>query len=187
MDGDTWYILWHTIIFVVYLSLLFLIRFLDKNKLKLNSKLNVRDSLLTSYLFIAGLLLLLVSTINGFINLNLASPSLLFILYVLFYMTFIVFIEEILFRGIIQTYLVKKTNVILGIFFSSLVFGLAHLPNGLTGFSLGLLNWKLALAAFFGGILFGYSFHKTKSIIYPLILHAILGGILFFLFNGGKI
>jgi len=66
---------------------------------------------------------------------------------------------------------------------SSAVFGAAHLLNGAEEFSLFLLNYKLFFVAFIGGALFGFLFAKTKSIIYPIILHIVLGGAYIVLFN----
>jgi len=74
--------------------------------------------------------------------------------------------EELLFRGIIQRYLMANTSSPhVAIFLASLIFGLFHMQ----------------LARFipltFLGLLLGYSYYYTKSIWVPIILHFLNNGL----------
>ncbi len=82
--------------------------------------------------------------------------------------------EEILFRGIIQTYLFlyfQSTISLIGV--SSLIFGIAHILNGAKGFSPRNWNWKLVTMTFLAGIFLGLSFYITTSLVVPVILHVL--------------
>ncbi len=68
-------------------------------------------------------------------------------------------IEEIIFRGYLQSALMKKTGPFLAIFLSSLVFGAVHFDLD----SLPVLTMM--------GFAFGYIYYKTGSIIPSMILH----------------
>lgn len=82
--------------------------------------------------------------------------------------------EEILFRGIIQTYIYSiSLNVILSIILSALIFGLAHVLNGSKGFSPEKWNWKLVAMTFLAGIFLGFSFYVTGSLVVPIVLHTL--------------
>ena len=83
--------------------------------------------------------------------------------------------EEILFRGIIQTYLLSFIpSATLAILSSSSIFGLAHLGNGTRGLSPRTWNWKLTIMTFVAGLSFGALFYITDSLVLPTILHALL-------------
>lgn len=80
--------------------------------------------------------------------------------------------EEILFRGIVQGLLFSELkSPVLMIFLSSLIFGLAHLFNGLTSTSVKGLNWKFSGITFIGGIPLGTLYWLTGSLLLPTILH----------------
>ncbi len=68
-------------------------------------------------------------------------------------------IEELFFRGVILSSLMKKTNIIIAVFISSLLFSLMH-------FSL----IKIFPTFLLGGI-FAYVVYKTNSIIPAMVLH----------------
>ncbi len=79
--------------------------------------------------------------------------------------------EELFFRRYIQDRLQKKTNYILAIIFASLMFALLHSPY------LNLLiedfhqTWHLTYLTFFGGLLSGLIYYKSKSIGPSIIFH----------------
>lgn len=80
--------------------------------------------------------------------------------------------EEILFRGIIQTYLyLHPQSAISDIIISSAIFGFAHILNEAKGFSPRNWNWKLVTITFLAGIFLGLSFYITNSLVVPMILH----------------
>ncbi|MCX6716128.1 MAG: CPBP family intramembrane metalloprotease [Candidatus Taylorbacteria bacterium] len=91
--------------------------------------------------------------------------------------------EEILFRGIIQSTLIKKIGIFRGIILTSIIFGLAHLPNGALGINISLWNWKLALIAMIAGLILGWTYTRTKSIWNAAILHGILSSAYFIFLN----
>lgn len=80
--------------------------------------------------------------------------------------------EELLFRGIIQPILTHSTHSYYWvILLSSLIFGLAHLPNGATSIHPQKWNWLFAIAAFIGGIPLALLYAHTGSLFFPTILH----------------
>lgn len=78
--------------------------------------------------------------------------------------------EELFFRGVIQNKLQEKLNPILSIILSSILFGLMHLKfeNLLLNEP---MNFQLAYITFFGGLILGTLFHKSKSLIPPILAH----------------
>jgi membrane protease YdiL (CAAX protease family) len=73
------------------------------------------------------------------------------------------FCEEIVFRGVIQNYLMKKMNLPLALIISSAIFSLMHI---------GRYNdlWTL-LSIIVIGVVFGYIFAKTKSLYISIGIH----------------
>ncbi len=70
-------------------------------------------------------------------------------------------LEEIICRGVILEALRRKGGVVLALIVSSLFFALLH------------AHITLVLNSFIMGLLLGYFYIRTKSIIVPIILHAI--------------
>lgn len=69
--------------------------------------------------------------------------------------------EELIFRNFLQKKLSKRYSISVSIIFSSFLFAISHVSlNQLT-------------TAFFLGLILGYVFHKTKNIIYPILLHSL--------------
>lgn len=78
-------------------------------------------------------------------------------------------LEEILFRGIILRGMLQKgLSPIFAIFFSSILFGLAHLNP-----------WQFLGAGFLGGII-GFVYYRTKSLWLAIFLHALNNMISFY-------
>lgn len=183
MDPTSWQNFWGLTIFLFYLLFVFLIKNLNKEEVKLNTNFTKKDSAKTLLSIILGLLLILISQKIGLINLHSYDLNPKSFLSILCYALLIIPIEEILFRGIIQNYFTKRIGIFLGIITGSVIFSLLHLPNGANGLPIVLWNWNLALAAFVGGLIFGFIFEKTKSIIYPIFAHLILGTVYFLFFS----
>ncbi len=96
------------------------------------------------------------------------------ILEIIFYSTLFAVPEEILFRGLLQTYLSSIFNSgLFIIIFSSLIFGFAHIFNGSIGLHPKHWNWKLAGIACTGGLPLGYLFLLTGSLLLPTLLHMV--------------
>jgi len=103
---------------------------------------------------------------------QLAGDSLQAILYVIIVMTvFVGFGEELLFRGLVQESYQKVLPAWSAILMASIQFSLMHY---------GWLNPLELLFAYGMGIIFGYSFWKTKSLTAPITTHA-LGNIAMFI------
>ena len=78
--------------------------------------------------------------------------------------------EELFFRGLIQGKLQEKLNPILSIIISSLLFGLMHLK--LENLMLNEpMNFQLTYITFFGGLILGTLFYKSKSLIPAILAH----------------
>lgn len=86
-------------------------------------------------------------------------------------------VEEILFRSLIQNWLMLKfgaTNAVL--LFSSLIFGMSHI-NNFSKLQDGTIagappNWKYVLLATVAGFIYGKVFQKTNSVVSSAALHA---------------
>lgn len=75
--------------------------------------------------------------------------------------------EEILFRSLIQNWMMQKfgaSNFVL--FCSAVIFGASHLNNG------GWPNWRYALIATVAGCIYGKVFQKSNSVFSSAALHA---------------
>lgn len=81
-----------------------------------------------------------------------------------------VIFEELIFRGALLYLLIQKTSVKIGCWISSIAFGIYH------WFSFGVLGNPVPMAYVFlstgiWGLMFSYSFAKTKSLYLPVGLH----------------
>jgi membrane protease YdiL (CAAX protease family) len=84
--------------------------------------------------------------------------------------------EEVSFRGVISTLNLRKYSQRTVWIVVSLIFGLFHLFNLLSGSSL-VLTWLQVIYASLFGFLFGYLFIKTKSLIPSIILHYLINSV----------
>ena len=82
--------------------------------------------------------------------------------------------EEIALRGMVYTRVEKTTNALTAIIVSSILFGLMHLATG---------EIVLAIGATFMALVFGYIFHKFKSLWVCIIAHAVANLPDFILYN----
>ena len=81
--------------------------------------------------------------------------------------------EEISFRGVITTLYLRKYSELTSLILVSVIFGLFHLLNLLSLQPLIPTIIQVMYAAILG-ILFGYLFIKTKSLIPSIILHYLI-------------
>jgi membrane protease YdiL (CAAX protease family) len=88
--------------------------------------------------------------------------------YVIYYVLISVPVQEIVFRGVLQTRLEKMVRPGLAIIMTSLIFGLVHIQNPL-----------LVILAGTAGLMWGWSFHRKRNLAGPMASHAILGLYLF--------
>ena len=169
-----WYVLWHFFIIVLYLCMIFLFYKFRKNKnLKINLRLNAKDALFALGMLLIIMALLGIAIYSGVLKPNPAKMDITnLVIAIAYFLLFISPVEELLFRGVITHWLVKKTNVFFGLTVSAVIFGAAHLPNGATGINIFYWNWHLAIASGISGLFFGATYLKTRSIINPIMLHA---------------
>lgn len=93
------------------------------------------------------------------------------------------FSEELIFRGLIQNFIKNYfENFIFVLFISSLIFGIAHLPNG-ADFNIKKLNYMFCTLAFFAGLFLGFLYEITSSLFFPILLHTIFTSSLFLFYN----
>ncbi len=88
--------------------------------------------------------------------------------YVFYYVFLSVPVQELFFRGFVQTRLEKKIRPWAAVVVASVLFGAVHFYNPLLA--------GLALAA---GLAWGYSFHIRKCLAGPVLSHTVLGLCLF--------
>jgi len=79
--------------------------------------------------------------------------------------------EEILFRSLIQNWLMQKFGSTTAVLISaSVIFGCAHLNNG----PQALPNWRYMILATIAGFAYGKVFQRAASAIASMILHALV-------------
>jgi membrane protease YdiL (CAAX protease family) len=144
-----------------------------------NLRKNLALGLLTSLVLILFLGVLSPFLGGGFAGFSVATGY-LFLSYVI-----IGFGEEIVFRGYIQTRLVSYSGSAIGIGVTSLCYAAYNFPLGYFCFSgnIGLAG-VYAVWRFSSGLLYGYTFHKSQSVLSSTIVHIFLvwGGLLFSLY-----
>lgn len=84
-------------------------------------------------------------------------------------------VEELMFRGILQSVLRESYGMNIGLFIASLVFGLIHIPAA-GGLSQGALVY--VLVTFTLGYILGYIYEYKKSLLIPILIHGIYNAIL---------
>ena len=107
------------------------------------------------------------------------SPELISVLIVLNWVL-VAPAEELLFRGVIQSRLKIDFDVKWAIFLTAVIFTSIHVPN-VAGFTSGLI---IPLMIWFtAGVVLGYVFEKTESIVTVIIIHGVYNTAIFlFLF-----
>jgi membrane protease YdiL (CAAX protease family) len=81
--------------------------------------------------------------------------------------------EEALFRGLFLNALLKKTKAIYALTVSSLMFVIIHLPGWMNNsrFSDPLSALRDCASIFALGLVFGWTFMKSRNIFIPVFLH----------------
>ncbi|APT73624.1 CPBP family intramembrane glutamic endopeptidase [Thermosipho melanesiensis] len=93
-------------------------------------------------------------------------------------------IEELFFRGVIQSYLELKIQgtiftISYATIISSFIFSFFHILNVKTKNESFKSFLKLFPSRFIAGMTLGYMFQVSKSILYPVIIHNLVDGITF--------
>lgn len=87
--------------------------------------------------------------------------------------------EEILFRSLVQNFLMLRFGASNGVLLvSSLIFGCAHLNNG----PQAAPNWRYMILASIAGFACGKVFQKSSSVLAPATLHAMVDATKHFFF-----
>lgn len=88
------------------------------------------------------------------------------------------FSEELLYRGYLQPEAIKALGKYKGLLFTSIYFGLIHLPNDIfvqqTG---GIKLFLQPLSQTIGGILLGLVYIKSENIWAPSAMHALMNSL----------
>lgn len=111
----------------------------------------------------------LIQFFNGILDKDGFSAQYLFIL--LLFVIAVGFCEELIFRGLIFKYLSAK-GLKVAIIGSSILFGIGHLANLASGQDF-LMTLLQIIFAFLFGLVCAEIVAKTKSIIFPIVWHAI--------------
>lgn len=83
--------------------------------------------------------------------------------------------EEIFFRGFLLEGTLRKYTPVTSILFISLLFGLSHFS-----FASGIGN---VILTFTSGLLYGYIYYRTRSVVICILLHALHNGIALILYT----
>jgi len=165
------------ILSVIEICSLFLIAYLVKNK-QTFSNLPSSNIFLFLFLLVAAFSLAVFTTpyterISGFV----------------YFLFFVGFGEEIMFRGYIQSRLNKAfgrsyqffgVNLGWGLVITSLMFGFTHVINPYNPF-----HWWWGFWTFFAGLVFGFIREKTSSVVAPAIIHGTPQAVLILFFGWG--
>lgn len=169
--------------FMGFLYIIYILLVVEKVKLKIAPHLNwilfwkQTTVKLIVIAFITGAFVYLTDRESLF-NVILNKPKLwVFILFV--YSMFSVYPQELIFRTFFfKRYQTLFINTNFLIFINAIVFSLAHLF---------FKNTLVIILTFLGGILFAFTYHKTKSTLLVSIEHAIYGCWLFTIGMGGML
>lgn len=101
-----------------------------------------------------------------------SSDPLLFTVTLLTVFAYVPVVEEVLFRGFLQTWLRSKMSRFPAIGLTSFIFSLFHFST-----SQGITNVELIFALFVLSCFLGFIYEKQRSIWAPIGLHAIFNGV----------
>ncbi|MBO8183026.1 MAG: CPBP family intramembrane metalloprotease [Archaeoglobus sp.] len=86
---------------------------------------------------------------------------------------FVAFVEELIFRSVLQSSLEREFGLKKGLFLASILFAVMH-----AGFGFGEISY-----AFLTGLLIGFLFQKTKSLPLAVMIHGTINVMVFGLFH----
>lgn len=103
---------------------------------------------------------------------GLTSQPLLYILMVICVIFIVPMIEELLFRGFLQSWIRRYVGRIGGILLTALIFALVHYSS-----TQGAVNFELICSLFVLSCFLGFVYEREKTLWAPIGLHAIFNGI----------
>ena len=77
---------------------------------------------------------------------------------------FVAFVEELLFRALLQPQFIERSGAVAGILITSVLFGAIHAIYG---------NVYELLFTIGAGVVFGVAFYKTKNLLFVVTMHAV--------------
>lgn len=154
-----------------FLYILFVLLQVENNQFKIAKDLNWKLFWNQTLLKLLAIIILTTIYVWWFDKTNLFSAvlnkPLLWLVILFIYSVFSVYPQELIFRTFFfQRYEGLFKSKALFIFINAIVFSLAHLF---------FRNTLVLVLTLFGGILFGFTFYKTKSTLFVTIEHAIYG------------
>lgn len=143
---------------------------------------NIIMGIMTSFTLLVGVMLVLIVSNYYVFNLNTILPP---FSWSLLYMFIPGIFEEVAFRGIILSMMLKKYSKIKAVIFNSILFGVFHFCN-LIGFALvGALSQEVLIAISFQvlyasvlSLSFGYMYVKTESLFPSILCHYLLDALM---------
>jgi len=173
VDFNTWLKLTLGLFGIVYIVIL-LLR-VEKLKFKIAQNLNWKiffKRVIANFILIALItsLYVFITDRDSFFNVMITKPK-LWIVILFVYSFFSVYPQELIYRTFFfQRYNALVSNKALFIFINAIVFSLGHIF---------FRNTLVLVLTFFGGLLFAFTYSKTKSTLLVSIEHAIYGSWLF--------
>jgi len=86
---------------------------------------------------------------------------------------FVSLTEELIFRSVLQSSLEKEFGMLSGLILATAIFAIMHMQGG----------FLETIFIFFAGILIGYLFQKTRSLIFITVIHGTVNVMIFGLFH----
>ena len=161
-------------IFITLFSIWYftLVPFIKKKRLSLKSTLKILPCLLVCLLNPPIFGLILTPNALNYHGVELVINVLLFFTTCLL----TAMLEEIIFRYVVFDFILEskhssKKDVFLSIIISSLIFGLFHLLNALSGFSLAVILQVIYSTLL--GCMCAFALYITSNVIYSIILHTV--------------
>ena len=170
---------YRSVIINTIFSIGLLILIISLNRLKYYGLTKVNN--ISKYLYFISLILIIsVNIWNGFNTNN----SVIEIIFYMFNMINVGFIEEIIFRGFLFK-MMAKDNVKSAIIVTSITFGIGHIINLFNGAEF-ISTLMQIISAISIGYLFVIIFHKSKSLIPCIITHSLINALsIFHIENSG--
>jgi len=163
--------------FINLFFLLIIIIFIVKNDLLKYYGLSIIPSF-KKFLYFFPLLLIVLTSLLGGVTVNNSVKEIIFFI---FSMIGVGFLEEIIFRGFLFK-MMEKESVNSALLVTSLTFGIGHIVNLLNGAPLVITIIQICYC-FIIGYLFALIFYKGKSLWPCIITHILLNALSIFTFE----
>ncbi len=148
--------------FIFLIVLYFFKNLIFQNKVNANNFTN-------PILIFALMLFLAIPVLESYMDLVTTNFKILFA----FASIFVALHEEIVYRGVIQNFLLQKYSPIQSILITSIIFTIYHI---------GAIDWyiNLYIQVFLASIILGFIYYKTNSFVLVVILHTLYDALVVF-------